>query len=246
MEKHIYEQVFLSEENYWWYKTYQQLVIHKLSKHITPRSKVLDAGCGTGRMLELLNEKYDAFGIDFSAEAIGFCKKRGLQNVQQANLNNYLFVPETYDAIVCTDVIYHRAINSDHLLIGKFYKALKNNGLLIVTVPAYELLRRQHDTLVHGARRYSRKSLKKILTTHNFKIETLSYRLPWLLLPMWLSKFKPQTDALSDLKKLPDFLNLMLYKVSLIENFFIGHNIPIPFGTSIIAVAQKVKSERSG
>ena len=47
------------------------------------RPRILDVGCGTGGNVEMLARFGDAEGVDVSAEALDFCRERGLQNVRQ-------------------------------------------------------------------------------------------------------------------------------------------------------------------
>ena len=80
MLKSEYQNMYELENNYWWYKT-----LHSLVEKIVEKQKlsnadlyILDAGCGTGRMLEILANYGHAEGVDYSEQAVMYTKKRGL------------------------------------------------------------------------------------------------------------------------------------------------------------------------
>ena len=75
--------------------------------------KVLEAGCATGDMSRLILksikdlEFYDAF--DISSEAISICKEKKLDRRCRWFVNDLadLQLNESYDIIICCDVIYY-------------------------------------------------------------------------------------------------------------------------------------------
>ena len=74
---------------------------------LPPSPRILDAGCGTGRNLVEFGGLGEAHGIDFSAEAVRFCHRRGLPGVQQAAIEELPFPDAHFDVVLATDVIEH-------------------------------------------------------------------------------------------------------------------------------------------
>ena len=66
-----------------------------------------------------------------------------------------------FDLILAADVIEH--IKNDFETIENFYKTLNTGGQLILTVPAYNFLMSKKDKVLQHYRRYSRKSLRKLI-----------------------------------------------------------------------------------
>ncbi|MBD3407445.1 MAG: methyltransferase domain-containing protein [Candidatus Lokiarchaeota archaeon] len=65
------------------------------------RGKVLDIGCGAGRVLQYLKKiGIEGTGIDNSPSAIEACKKRGLQNVSLMSAAEMDYPKNTFDTIV--------------------------------------------------------------------------------------------------------------------------------------------------
>jgi len=244
MEKDEYQRMYSLENDFWWYRILHELVeakIRKISSGGTMR--ILDAGCGTGRMMEILQKHGPVSGLDFSEEAVTLARKRGAGTVVRGDLNTYNFQKDYLDAVVCLDVLYHSGIKDDQAVIGKFYDTLKSGGTLIINLPAFEFLRRGHDTVVHTRKRYRRKEFVSQLKKAGFTVNTATYRLPLLFLVIMLSGIIKKPDRnmkkASDLKKLPRLFNAVLLCMGRWENRLTGAGICFPFGSSLFVVAQK-------
>jgi SAM-dependent methyltransferase len=66
-------------------------------------------------------------------------------------------------------------IENDGAVVSEIGDCLKKNGKLILFVPAFNFLYSSMDTRVGHFRRYSRKSIRRILTQNDFRIEKLIY-----------------------------------------------------------------------
>lgn len=247
MKKNEYHKMFEFENDYWWYRGLHELTRRCIVKFRQTRSnkqlRILDAGCGTGRMMELLEGHGIVEGIDHWEEAIVLCKKRGLKNVQKGDLNTWEPPVETYDVIISNDVIYISTIEDDMVVVNKFHRALKRDGILILNLPAFKVLQRKHDIAVFGVRRYRKKRTLGQLKEIGFVPVYASYRLPPLFFIMLAQKYVvdrlSKGDAESDLKVLPSFINSFLLWMHRLENKIITTGIPLPFGSSLFLVCRK-------
>jgi len=244
MEKNEYKNIYKFEDNHWWYKGLHELVeLYIIKEKIDKKIKIFDAGCGTGKMISILQNYGDVKGNDFSRDAIDICRERGLDNVEIKDLNTWSSNGELYDIIVCLDVLYHSSIDDDIEIIRKFYSALNNEGVLILNNPAFNLLRRKHDVVVGGKRRYRKNYLISELDKIGFKKIISTYRLPYLFIVILIKKaFRLFFHILkneSDLKEVHPFINRFLLTFNRVENFFILKGLSIPFGSSLFIIAQK-------
>src|SRR2546430_11297777 len=76
-----YRVMFQIEDDYWWYRGLRVLLKNLLAQYLPgniSRPMILDVGCGTGANLKLLQSYGNAFGVDISEQAIGFCRTRGI------------------------------------------------------------------------------------------------------------------------------------------------------------------------
>lgn len=244
MEKNEYFRMYNLETSFWWYKILHELVDFTIRKYKPEGEiKILDAGCGTGRIMEILQKYGMVDGIDFSEDAVYYAKKRGLQNIVTADLNTHRFEKNSYHTVVCIDVLYHRGIQDEAAVVRKFYDTLKPGGILIINLPAFEYLRRSHDITVHTRKRYRKKEFVNELKEIGFSIICSGYRMPHLyfiilMAKMFRRKQNPDISG-SDLKKLPDWLNSFLLFLGRTENNLLKRGIGIPVGSSLFVVAKK-------
>lgn len=242
MEKSEYKVMYEIENTYWWYRGLHELVLGAIEKYCGTGKDiaVLDAGCGTGRMLELLYEYPNCEGFDNSPDAFDFCRRRGLTNVRVEDLNTWEAPGEKYDCIVSLDVLYHTAVVDDLAVIKKFQQALKPGGILVMNLPASAFLKRRHDRAIWTKRRYEVKKLRNDLTKTGLVVELITYRLffPSLLLMAEKIKeliFMPKKIE-SDLKKLPPFLNTFFLFINRCDNKRILDCKKSIFGSSVFVI----------
>lgn len=244
-----YYKMYEFENDYWWYRGLHELIrdyIQKLADTRTARAEplhIFDAGCGTGRMMEILSPYGRVDGIDYSEDAIGLCQKRGLTQAQTGDLNTWTPPSQVYDVIISNDVICTSGVTDDMAVIKKFYDALKPQGFLILNLPAFMLLRRRHDIAVFGKRRYRKNQTIADLRKTGFEPIYAGYRLPHLFLIILAQKTLVEPfqkgDAVSDLKPLPAPLNSVMLLIHRMENTMIRAGVPLPFGSSLFLVCRK-------
>ena len=245
MNEKEYAIMFSFEDNYWWYISLHELIKYfvdfKSKKNL--EKKIFDAGCGTGKMLEILNNYIFTEGIDFSEEAILFCKKRNLDNVRQDNLNTWKEKKDFYNFIISADVICSIGIKDEIDILNKFYNSLQEGGQLILNLPALNILSRNHDKAVFVRKRYNKKELESELKKIGFKINLITYRHSGLYFIILIKKifegFSKEKTTKSDLTEIPNLLNRILLFFSRIENYFIKKGLYIPLGSSLFVVAEK-------
>lgn len=235
------------EDTHWWYAGLHELVMACLEREyaIHGTLAILDAGCGTGRLCQLMARYGRVTGCDYAETALEFCRRRGLENVVLADLNTFDPGADRYDVITSMDVLYHRAVEDDRAVIRSLYRALKPGGALILNLPAHEGLRGLHDRAVHTRHRYRRGEVSALLAAAGFRVEKSTYRLAALFPPILAIRCAGRiamrgdcTRVTSDLTPPPPWLNRILLRYLRLENRWIArHSLPI--GTSVFAVARK-------
>lgn len=248
MEKDEYKRMYALETSFWWYRVLHELVESIIQKQ-KPQGKIrmLDAGCGTGRMMEICQKYGHVEGIDFSTDAVAYARNRGLDNVTLGDLNEVQLNANSYDIITSLDVLYHAAIKDDSAILNKFYDGLKEGGILIINLPAFEYLKRSHDIVVHTKKRYRKKAFALELKHAGFKILHSGYRMPLLYFIILASKIVHQRTKVqaseSDLKAIPRWLNSVLLGMGRAENWLIRRGLGMPVGSSLFIVAIKPSKE---
>ncbi|MFC1851344.1 class I SAM-dependent methyltransferase [candidate division CSSED10-310 bacterium] len=245
MERAEYYKMYEHEDHYWWYRGLHELVLSYVEESSLGKPlRILDAGCGTGRLMQLLQPFGQVEGFDASKDAILLCTKRGLQNIRINNLNTWEPPHSTFDVIISNDVVCRSTVDDDWQVIKKYQTALKSKGILIINYPAFELLRRAHDTAVFGKRRYRKRDIKQQYHALGFRIRSATYRLPLLFILIFLKKFLFESwvakDKLtSDLKPINPFVNRVLLAMHRVDNWLVRRKIPLFLGSSLFVVCQK-------
>ncbi len=241
------------EDRHWWYAVLRSLVQHALAGRLPPRGLLLDAGCGTGGMLEFLQGQIcdlNAAGVDAAEEAVRHCQQRGLSSVQLGSVEALPYAEAAFDAVICLDVLYHAGV-CEELALAEMSRVLRPNGLLVLNLPAFDSLRGSHDVAVSGARRYGELQVRTLLEHSNFAVEMIQYWNAWLFLPLlvWrqLSRIKTELGPAgeSDLKITPDWMNAMLTGVGKLDAG-LCRELRLPFGSSVFAVARKRNRSTGG
>jgi SAM-dependent methyltransferase len=253
-----YRRMFDAEDSHWWYVGLHKLIVatvQRESRRLGRPLQIFDAGCGTGRLCQLLaGLGHHVSGCDASADALQFCRQRGVDRVFQADLNALELEPEAFDVITSIDVLYHTGIIDDVAVMGRLRFGLRPGGLLILNLVAHEWLRSTHDIAVHTRERYTKHMLCLRLQQSGFTIINASYRVSVLfpvialyrLVVRLISRNTTHADAVvSDVSSPPSFLNFLLLKTIEAENVLVPI-VPLPFGSSLFIEARKPSADSEG
>jgi SAM-dependent methyltransferase len=101
-----------------------------------PGGRVLDVGCGMGRLLSRLPE-HERFGMDISAGYLEHAVAQSLE-VCLAKVEDMPYVDGFFDTVVCTDVLEH--VIDLNAAVTQLFRVTKQGGHLVVRVPYRENL----------------------------------------------------------------------------------------------------------
>ena len=96
---------------------------------------VLDCGCGTGPMIELLHKKYPEkhyTGLDLTPEMIRMEKAKNLSHTEfvVGDCEHLPFAEESFDAVICSNSFHHYPNPQD--FFNSVYRVLRKGGRLIL------------------------------------------------------------------------------------------------------------------
>ncbi|HEX2452445.1 MAG TPA: class I SAM-dependent methyltransferase [Vicinamibacterales bacterium] len=235
-----------AEPGHFWFRARRDLVVWTLATHFPNARTLLEVGCGTGYVLEGLQESRPALalaGCDALLDAVR-CAQSRLRGVGlfQAD-GRHLPVRGTFDVIAALDVIEHLDDDSDAL--REMYSALGPEGGLVVTVPQHQWLWSAVDDFSHHRRRYSRRELIakvrgagfQILRCTSFFLSTL----PFVVASRLLARRGRALDPVKELR-IPRPLNAMLATWIRPEWWMIRAGASFPVGGSLLLVARRPRS----
>jgi SAM-dependent methyltransferase len=105
---------------------------------LTPNNRILDFGCGCGRVISSLSKLTGAqiFGTDIDAEAIEWCNK-SLSSVGKFSVNDKLpplpFDDNTFDLVYSISIFTHLPEYMQFAWLGEINRVLKPSGYAILT-----------------------------------------------------------------------------------------------------------------
>jgi SAM-dependent methyltransferase len=246
-----YGLMYEAEESHWWYAGLHDLIIQMVraeAKRLKRPLTMLDAGCGTGRLCQLLEPFGVPTGCDIHPLALDGAAKRGVRILLQRDVGCDPLGEEEFDLAAAIDVLYHRMVGDEIAALRNLHRALTRGGLLLVQVPAFEALRGAHDIAVHTRKRYKRGEVIRLLRSVGFRVEMASYRLMPFFLPCLARRLCTRhvstgthvDEYSSDLGvNCSPGTNRILTRLVRAENFLLARGISLPLGTSVFAMARK-------
>jgi SAM-dependent methyltransferase len=241
-----YRRMFEAEETQWWYAGQRAIADALLAPALAGPAergrplRILDAGCGTGANLVHLERFGRAVGIDLAAEALEFCRARGVRAVRSA-LGALPFPGAAFDVVTSFDVLYHQWVEDDGAAVAEMVRVLRPGGVLLVRVPALRILWGAHDEEVQSRHRYTRSELRRLLEGAGLRVLRATYcnsvLFPLLLARRTLDRFSGRRG--SDVGFLPGLLEWTFKRVLLAEAALVKGGLRLPLGASVVALARR-------
>ncbi len=197
-------------------------------------------GCGSGEfcaMLAIKGAKVHAVDIEEKNVALAretavkfktnFTTEVGRIEILDENIK--------YDFVIATDVIEH--IEDDKFAVKKLKSVMAAQGVMVITVPAFNLLFGYHDEILGHYRRYSASMIKRLLKDE-FKITRMRYfgffLMPVTLLISCLLRRPYPVAAVGKTQQGQSFLGRVLKLFFQIEK-----KVNLGAGTSLLLTATK-------
>jgi ubiquinone/menaquinone biosynthesis C-methylase UbiE len=247
MKSEEYARLHAFEDWYWWFVARRQAALQFAHDFGPPPGpiRVLDAGCGTGSLMDRLRERSDVevTGIDVAPEALAFSRKRGQDRLIQGDLTALPFATASFDLVTALEVVEH--VESDETALAELCRVLKPGGTLLLSVPAYRFLWSSHDVALHHKRRYTAHRIQASLTRAGLDSAKVTYLLSFLFVPVALVRLfdklvRRSSQARAHLSPIPPLLNRFLIALQNIE-LALARHVNLPFGISLFCVARKRK-----
>jgi SAM-dependent methyltransferase len=244
-----YEKMYQAERKLWWYQTLHRLVLKTLSDNSIDRKiRIIDGGCGTGGLMEILKENSysNVSGFDISVHALKFSKERGLDTFQgDLNKVREYFSANSIDAFISNDSLYFLTQEERKSFAENMLHLLKPGGILIMNLPSLKAFKGTHDISVGIGNRFSKKDIPHLFNPAKYEILEMRYW-PFLLSPLIYAfrlmqrvklKFKPGAQYSSDVEIPTALINNFLNTLCKAEKKIVGYT---PWGSSLYVVLRKM------
>ena len=247
--------VQIQEDKHWWFATRTRAILALLDKYIgrgQEGRRVLDIGAGAGNMMHHLALYGDVIGLEYNPRPIAIAQQRGY-DVRQGSAADLPFADASFDLIALLDTVEH--IPDETAVFAETFRVAKPGGHLLVTVPAYMWLWSNNDVINLHQRRYTAPELGQKLGAAGWQVPYCGYNFT-VIFPLsaglilsrrWLGKEPTMSSPHFDedayqveMEPASPWLNSLLENVGKVEAAALKR-VRLPFGTSVIALAQKVR-----
>jgi SAM-dependent methyltransferase len=226
------------ERRHWWFRGRRELVTAMLRARVPDGARVLDVGCGTGFVLERLLDHFDAWGLEPDASVRARASDRAAPRIRAGSTFDHSAVaPGSFDAVLLLDVLEH--LDDDAEGLRSVLPLLRPGGVVLLTVPAMPWLWSSHDVRNEHRRRYTRRTLRALVTGAGLAPVVLSYAnarlFPLALVHRGFLRLAGQrTDR--ELELPPRGVNALFERVFAGEASGTGRGYP--FGLSLVSLAE--------
>ncbi|MEK7501060.1 MAG: class I SAM-dependent methyltransferase [Patescibacteria group bacterium] len=236
------------EDSYWWFVGRRAVVASVLERFLgKPGQKfdILDFGSGTGGNFALLSRWGKVQGVEVSELAIELsCIKHQDMFVKHLKPKDPAlpFAESSFDLIVLLDVLEH--IEDDLQILSDLNSLLKEQGRLLLTVPAHPWLWSSHDRVLGHFRRYTTSDIRNKLELAGFEINYLTYFMFSISSLLIAHRFGLKVLGSRHGKQqvsyppVPKWLNHILVLLLKTEALLLCWG-KLPFGTSILVLVTK-------
>jgi SAM-dependent methyltransferase len=249
--------LFAAEDRHFWFRARNRVIarlVRQTVKNWPPGYRVLEAGCGTGNVLRVLDRvcrNGRVVGMDLFSEGLQYAQRRTKAPLVQSDMHRTPFAVR-FDMVGLFDVLEH--LPDDRRVLSDLHALLRPGGVLMMTVPAHAALWSYFDEAACHCRRYSMGELESKLREVGFTVEYSTQFMSVLFPLVWGGrraaallnrKRSPETAAQKhnemsqqELRIVP-FFNELITALLRQEERFIASRHRLPCGTSLLAIARK-------
>lgn len=166
MDSALYDEWYQLETRHWWFVGRGSLFLRLLARHLEARpQRILDVGCGTGNNVRRLTRYGSVVGLDCSAEALAYCRRRvpAPASLTGGTMARLPFADGAFDVVTAFDVLEHDA--DPQACVAEVRRVLRPGGWFLASVPAYRFMWGDHDRVAHHFRRYERDEVARLVET---------------------------------------------------------------------------------
>jgi SAM-dependent methyltransferase len=246
MSPELFVEMAALQEQHWWFVARRRILSSVLDGlPLTPNSRLLEIGCGTGGNLSMLSRYGALEAMEYDPQALAHAERLGICRVLPGGLPAPIPFAEAHFDLVCLfDVLEHIEHDADALRAAA--RLVKPGGHLVLSVPAYQWLWSAHDRVHHHYRRYTLPHLRRLAVDAGLQVQrggyfnTLLFPLVALLrgLRRLLGRQDSALTAASDAEMPRPLVNRCLTHLFGLERHWVRHTL-FPFGTSVMLVLRR-------
>jgi ubiquinone/menaquinone biosynthesis C-methylase UbiE len=158
----------------------------KIVSNLIPNKKInlLNVGCGSGDLENVVFKRkgrnsFNWYGLDISLKSIATCRREFSEAVfDVGDIRNLKYEKNFFDVVILMEILEHIAPKDLFKSLSEVNKVMKKNGLLIVTIPINEGLKRLIETNNNRnahVRIYTKSVICQELKLSGFKVDKVHF-----------------------------------------------------------------------
>lgn len=248
-EKYVEEYAIL-ETTHWWFVIRQKIIMQALRNYIPSVQKnnpikILNIGAAGGASSKWLSTFGEVVSVEYDLQFLNYLLSQNVP-VTHASITALPFEDCTFDLVCAFDVVEH--VEDHHKAVKEMLRVCKPKGNICITVPAFNSIWGNHDTINGHYRRYTTKTLNKVTKTQVPVQEIYStYFNSILFVPIFIFRKihklfgSKQNASNSDFANFTTnaFVNKFLKMIFGAELYLLRW-IKFPFGISLLTIVKKI------
>ena len=221
--------------HHWWWRAREAFLMTQIVA-LAPRGgfgPILDVGCGAGFFFDQLAAYGTPEGVEASREFAA--QARPDYRIHYCPFDERFVPGKKYGLVLMLDVLEH--LDDDVAALRCALNLLKDDGILLVTVPAFRSIWTAHDDLNHHVTRYTAASLQRSADAAGMRIMHSRYFFHWLFLAKLLLHYKeklirpvPRVPVVP-----PPWLNRSMLRLCRLEEKTVPDALAMRLGSSLLA-----------
>jgi SAM-dependent methyltransferase len=251
-DPHYFPALAEVEREHYWFATRREVVRDVLRDAVPDLAErsLFDVGCGSGGLLAFLAESgvRVAGACDVYPESLALVRRRVVEPLLLVDEGRFPPLGTGQTLLSLFDVLEH--IDDDLGTLRQLFEVLEPGGILVLTVPAHPFLFDEMDEIAFHRRRYTRRQLGSRLRAAGFNVRHLAHfmaplvplvTLRWAARALRFRKSARQRRE-AELRVTP-VLNGLMRALLRLERPLV-RAAALPFGTSLVAVAERPRAAR--
>ena len=174
MNPEEFEALARVEREHWFYRGKRDLVRHWVERLAPLRADdlLVDIGAGTGQLLAEVAPTCRALGIEAHPQGLAIAATKPVALVQ-ATIEALPIASDAAAVVTALDVIEH--VDDDAAALAELTRITRPGGLIVLHVPAFQLLWSDWDVALGHHRRYTRPALLALVARTPLRVRHCAY-----------------------------------------------------------------------
>jgi SAM-dependent methyltransferase len=235
------------EKAHWWFTARKEILETVITKIIKKKKyslplNILNVGPAGGTTSIMLENFGKVKSLEFDEDLFDYCKNEQKLDVDKGSIIVLPYHDESFDMACAFDVIEH--VEDDKKAMDELKRVVKKNGLILVTVPAFQFLWSYHDEVNNHFRRYSKPGINQLAKSSGLSVFYSTYFNFFLFFPILAVRAVGRLKSINNYKS--DFDEFQINKISnkILHSIFktekkIIFPLKFPFGVSVLSAFTK-------